>query len=250
MHYSVLAILCVFAPLRENGRKSEFSSCKVAKFAKKNRKVRHYSLLTLMFDVQGFILVGGASRRMGQDKAQLRLGSETMLERIAAQLSPVTSSVTLVGRPQAYDGHSLPTVADVYEKWGALGGIHAALSAAKTDWIIVIACDLPFVTRDLFERLKSYADESLDAVVPVQPDGRLQPVCALYRRETCLPEIERLVGEGEHTPRALLRSVRTEYALFRELRDLPGSENFFLNLNTPEDFERARRLVGELSPRQ
>ena len=54
-----------------------------------------------MFDVQGFILVGGASRRMGQDKAQLRLGPETMLERIAAQLSPVTSSVTLVGSPQA-----------------------------------------------------------------------------------------------------------------------------------------------------
>ena len=110
-----------------------------------------------MFDVQGFILVGGASRRMGQDKAQLRLGPETLLERIAAELSPVTSSVTLVGSPQAYVGHSLPTVPDVYEKWGALGGIHAALSAAKTDWIIVIACDLPFVTRDLFERLKSFA---------------------------------------------------------------------------------------------
>jgi len=117
-----------------------------------------------MFDVQGFILVGGASRRMGRDKAQLRLGPETMLERIAAQLSPVTSSVTLVGGSHADSGSSLPTVPDVYEKWGALGGIHAALSAAKTDWVIVIACDLPFVTRDLFERLKSFADESIDSI--------------------------------------------------------------------------------------
>jgi len=197
-----------------------------------------------MFDVQGFILVGGASRRMGQDKAQLRLGPETMLERIAAQLSPVTSSVTLVGSPQAYLGHSLPTVPDVYEKWGALGGIHAALSAAKTDWSIVVACDLPFVTRDLFERLKSFANESIDSIdsiVPTQPDGRPQPVCALYRRETCLPEIERLVSAGEHTPRALLTNVRTRYVQFEELNDLPGSENFFLNLNTPEDFEVAKR---------
>ena len=201
-----------------------------------------------MFDVQGFILVGGASRRMGRDKAHLRLGPETMLERIAAQLSPVTSSVTLVGSPQAYVGHSLPTVPDVYEKWGALGGIHAALSAAKTDWIIVVACDLPFVTRDLFERLKSFAGESLDAIVPIQPDGRPQPVCALYRRQTCLPEIERLVGEGEHAPRALLRSVRTEYALFRELADLPGAENFFLNLNTPEDFGAAKSLAETGGP--
>lgn len=199
-----------------------------------------------MFDVQGFILVGGASRRMGQDKAQLRLGPETMLERIAAELSPVTSSVTLVGSPQAYVGHSLPTVPDVYEKWGALGGIHAALSAAKTDWIIVVACDLPFVTRNLFERLKSFADESIDSIdsiVPMQPDGRPQPVCALYRREACLPQIDTLVREGEHAPRALLRSVRTDYVLFRELRDLPGAENFFLNLNTPEDFEAARRRL-------
>ena len=194
-----------------------------------------------MFDVQGFILVGGASRRMGQDKAQLRLGTETLLERVAGQLSGATSSVTLVGGPQA--GNILPNVPDVYEKWGALGGIHGALSATKTDWIVVIACDLPFVTRDLFERLKSFADKSLDAVVPIQPDGRPQPVCALYRREACLPEIERLIQAGEHTPRALLTNVRTRYVEFAELSDLPGAENFFLNLNTPDDFERAKRLA-------
>ena len=181
---------------------------------------------------------------MGQDKAQLRLGSETILERIAGQLSAITSSVKMVGGPQESERHYLPNVPDIYEKWGALGGIHAALSAAKTDWIIVVACDLPFVTRDLFERLKSFAGESVDAIVPIQPDGRPQPVCAFYRRETCLPQIDTLVREGEHSPRALLRSVRTDYALFRELQDLQGAENFFLNLNTPADFERAKRAAA------
>ena len=195
-----------------------------------------------MFDVQGFILVGGASRRMGQDKAQLRLGSETMIERIAGQLSAATASVTLVGGPPA-DG-SQPTVPDIYEKWGALGGIHAALSAAKTDWLIVIACDLPFITRELLDRLKSFVDESFDSIVPMQPDGRPQPVCALYRREACLPEIETLIRAGEHTPRALLANVRTRYVQFAELSDLPGAKKFFLNLNTPADFERAKQLLG------
>jgi molybdopterin-guanine dinucleotide biosynthesis protein A len=195
-----------------------------------------------MFDVEGFILVGGASRRMGQDKAQLRLGTETLLERIAGQLSAVTSSVTLVGSSQAHAGHALPTVPDVYERWGALGGIHAALSAANTEWALVVACDLPFVTRELFVRLQEIMAESLDAIVPVQPDGRLQPLCALYRR-TCVPTIEGLISEGEHTPRALLRAVRSDYLLFRNLSDLPGAENLFLNLNTPEDFERAARLL-------
>jgi molybdopterin-guanine dinucleotide biosynthesis protein A len=196
-----------------------------------------------MFDVTGFILVGGASRRMGQDKAQLQLGSQTILEKIAAELASATSSLTLVGSRQNYDAATIPNVPDVHEKWGALGGIHAALSAAETDWIIVVACDLPFATRELFERLKARIDRAADAVVPIQPDGRPQPVCALYRREACLPEIERLIDAGEHTPRALLAKVRTCYVPFSDLSDLASSQNFFLNLNTPEDFEKAKRLV-------
>lgn len=196
-----------------------------------------------MFDVEGFILVGGASRRMGQDKAQLLLGSQTVLEHVAQELAAATSSVTLVGAQQAYQSLSLPKVADVHEKWGALGGIHAALSAGRSDWILVVACDLPFITRELFARLHTRISQSVDAVVPVQPDGLLQPICALYRPETCLPQVEKLIGAGERTPRALLMAVRTEYVLFRELGDLPGAENFFLNVNTPEDFERARQLI-------
>ena len=176
----------------------------------------------------------------------MRLGAETMLDRIARQLSSVTTYVTMVGSPSAFGADRLPNVPDIHEKWGALGGIHAALSAAKTDWVIVIACDLPFVTQELFERLKSFADDSFDVIVPLQADGRPQPVCALYRRDTCLPQIERLVRAGEHAPRALLANVRTRYVQFTDLSDLPGAKNFFINLNTPEDFERAKSLVEKI----
>ena len=196
-----------------------------------------------MFDVQGFILVGGVSRRMGRDKAQLAFGGRTLLERVTGALGAATSSMALVGARQKYAGLSLPNVADVHPAWGALGGIHAALSASKSDWILVVACDLPFVTRELFERLKTFAGEAVDAVVPTQPDGRPQPLCALYRRNRCLAEAEKLIANGEHTPRALLAIVRTRYVQVSELSDLPGAENFFLNLNTPEDFAGAQRLV-------
>lgn len=203
-----------------------------------------------MFDVEGFILVGGASRRMGRDKAQLPFGSATVLQQVAAALSPVASSVQLVGARHDYEGVSLANVSDVHEKWGALGGIHAALSAAKTDWILVVACDLPFVTRELFERLKSFVGGAVDALVPMQADGRPQPVCAFYRCKTCLPEIEKVIAAGEHTPRALLANIRTRFVEFAELDDLPGAENFFLNLNTPEDFQDAKRLVEKTTGRQ
>ena len=195
-----------------------------------------------MFDVEGFILVGGASRRMGTDKAQLTLGGSTVLERVAHELAAVASSVTLVGARKDY-GVSLPNVADFHEAYGALGGIHTAMTVAKADWILVVACDLPFVTSRLFECLVSNLTASRDAVVPIQADGRPQPVCALYRRETCRPEVENLVSADEHTPRALLARIRTRYVQFSELRDLPGAEDFFLNLNSPQDFQRAKQLL-------
>src|SRR5689334_15132911 len=193
-----------------------------------------------MFDVEGFILVGGASRRMGRDKALLEFGGQRLLERIALELSGIASAVALVGARQPYS--SLENVPDVHQQWGALGGIHAGLAAAKTDWAAVVACDLPFVTRELFERLATFVDHTTDAVVPIQADGRPQPVCALYRAADCLPEIEKLVAAGEHTPRALLANVRTRFVEFAEVQDLPGAERFFFNVNTPEDLKGAQRL--------
>jgi len=195
-----------------------------------------------MFDVEGYILVGGASRRMGRDKAQLVLGGRTFVERIANELSFVASSVSLVGARN--DFPSLKNIADVHEHWGALGGIHAALTAAETDWVVVVACDLPFVTTQLFAHLKNHADDTVDAVVPVQADGRPQPVCALYRRSTCLPEIDKLVAAGEHTPRALLADVRTRYVEFLELCDLPAAEHFFFNVNSPADLKKAQAILS------
>lgn len=193
-----------------------------------------------MFDVEGFILVGGASRRMGRDKALLDFGGQPLLERIARELSAVASEVSLVGARQPYA--SFKNVPDAYQQWGALGGIHGALMAAKTDWATVVACDLPFVTSELFERLATFVSNMTDAVVPIQADGRPQPVCALYRAATCLPEIERLVATGEHTPRALLANVRTRYVEFSEIRDLPGAEHFFFNVNTPQELKNARAI--------
>ena len=179
---------------------------------------------------------------MGQDKAQLVLGGLTFVDRIANELSVVASSVSVVGARQ--DFGSLTNVPDVHEQWGALGGIHAALTAAETDWVVVVACDLPFVTSELFARLVHFANDTVDAVAPIQADGRPQPVCALYRRSSCLPEIDNLVGAGEHSPRALLANVRTRYVEFAELRDLRAAEYLFLNVNSPEDLKKAHTILS------
>lgn len=193
-----------------------------------------------MFDVQGFILVGGESSRMGEDKARLMFGEQTSVELIAAALQRVTQLVTTVGWPfQKLE--ALPNIPDLRPRWGPLAGIEAALRNAKFTHCFIVACDFPFVNGGLFERLLNFIDDS-DAVVPLQPDDRPQPLCAAYRVETCLGAAEAAIAADEHSPRALLDRVRTRYIPFSELSDLEGSNDFFFNLNTPENYERARRI--------
>jgi len=200
-----------------------------------------------MFDVEVFILVGGASSRMGEDKSRLVLGNETTVERLGRELSSVAGRISMVGSQRPEPELGWKNIPDLRPRWGALGGICTALGACQAEWAAVVACDLPFVTRELFLRLLQLAetnqDPPLDAVVPIQADLRPQPLCALYRRESCLKEAEKLIVGGEHKPRALLAAIRTGWVEFGELTDLPGAEYFFFNVNTPAEYEQAKQIL-------
>jgi molybdopterin-guanine dinucleotide biosynthesis protein A len=192
-------------------------------------------------DIEGFILAGGASSRMGADKSLLRLGRRTFVEIAADALRPLAGGVRVVGSRPSAAAHGLAVVPDVYENLGALGGLHAALSACRARWAAVVSCDLPFVTAELLARLASLRGDDSEAVVPFQEDGRSQPLCALYAAGACLTVAEELIRAGDLRPRTLLQRVRTRRVAFDELSDLPGSANFFRNVNTPSDYEEAQK---------
>ena len=194
-----------------------------------------------MNEVEGFILAGGLSSRMGADKSRLRLGGRTFVELAAEALGALTRVVSVVGsRPDA-EAHGLAVVRDVYEGLGALGGLHAALAACGARWAAVVSCDLPFASGELFARLASLRGAETEAVAPVQEDGRPQPLCALYAAAPGLAAAEGLIRAGELRPRVLLQRVRTRWVGFEELADLEGSRLFFKNVNTPADYEEAKR---------
>jgi molybdopterin-guanine dinucleotide biosynthesis protein A len=198
-----------------------------------------------MFDVQGFILVGGASTRMGRDKSQLLFGDRTSAELIAAELRSVSRSITTVGG-QTQGLSALRNIPDLRRDWGPLAGIEAALQEATSECCLMVACDFPFVTRNLFERLLEFMADDTDAIVPLQSDGRPQPLCAAYRVASCLSAAENAILAGKHSPRDLLERVRTRYLPFTELSRLERAEHFFFNVNTPESYLRAQQIFDQL----
>jgi molybdopterin-guanine dinucleotide biosynthesis protein A len=190
-----------------------------------------------MDQFEAFILAGGASSRMGTDKSQLLIERQTFTERIAETLFKLTDSVSIVGGPNQL---TLPSVPDIYQQCGALGGLHAAFSACKREWAIVVACDLPFVTAELFSFLGERRVDH-DAVVPIQIDARPQPLCALYRVDPCRQRAAEVIERGRRRPLYLLEVVRTCWVHFDELRNLSQAQRFFVNINTPEDYDEAIR---------
>ncbi len=193
----------------------------------------------------GFILAGGGSSRMGERKERLMFGGETFLRNAFDIASEAFGgNVTIVGdQIEAVNfanviPDELPDGIPLNNK-AAIIGFFTALKNARTEWTALFACDLPFVNKELLQRLWSFADEEFDAIVPVQPDGRLQPLCAFYRTEKCLPKVASAIKNGTWSLHRLMENINIRRVEFSAIDDLSGSEFFFQNINTPDDLRRA-----------
>lgn len=184
----------------------------------------------------GWVLVGGRSSRMGFDKALVELDGRPLALRIAETLAPFCASVSLVGDPAVYARLGLPVIPDSFPGHGPLAGIEAALRATSADANLIVACDMPALGRETFEALLS--SEAADCVIPRYPDGRLEPLCAVYRRR-CHPHILAALESGVRKVTDALRPLAVTYVPV-------ASAQPFANLNTPEDLHiyRSRTRHG------
>ncbi len=198
-----------------------------------------------MADLEGAILAGGESRRMGRDKALLPIGRRTFLEAIVDALRPLVERIRVVGRESAEGlafGNAQP---DLYPGHGPLSGIHAALATAEAGRVLVVACDLPLVTTAFLRGLVGELPPELDAVVPC-PAGNPIAVCALYRT-TCLQNVEERLARRELAAGDFAKSLNARFLDDADLGRLDPSGQCLLNLNTPMDYERAKEILGNES---
>jgi molybdenum cofactor guanylyltransferase len=192
--------------------------------------------------VDAAILAGGRARRLGgQDKRALRVGPTTILERQLAALDGLVDRVFVVGADPVAGGGPLPAVvADRLPNAGALGGLYTALCEAAGSHVLVVACDLPFVTTALLARLIGLADSTRDAVVPRSTDG-LQPLCAVYARRLA-DEVRRRIESGRLKIQDLLGTIRVREVGPAEIATFDLEGRLFFNVNTPDDLAEAVRL--------
>ncbi len=191
------------------------------------------------------ILVGGRSARMGQPKATLRLRGITLIERTVAELAPAFDDIVVVAAPES-EALELPSLGaativhddDAYQ--GPVGALTRGLRAARHELAFACSCDLPMLRSEVASWLKSLVDEC-DAVIP-QVGGRLQPLHAVYRRR-CARALDAMVARGERRLSAIADAVNAHIVYEDEYRRADPDALSCFNINTPEDYARAKTLA-------
>ena len=196
-------------------------------------------------EITGIILAGGRSRRLGRDKAVEPFGGQPLIRRAIERIEAITGEIVVVAADAAR-AEALPLDAehrvavDLYADCGSLGGIYSGLSAATNQWGLVVACDMPFLNRQLFEHMASLRG-GYDAVVPM-PGEYPEPTHALYSR-TCLPHIDAKLRAKDLKISGFFDDVNVRYVSESEVQLFDPELRSFFNVNSPEDLARALALA-------
>jgi molybdopterin-guanine dinucleotide biosynthesis protein A len=191
--------------------------------------------------VTAAILAGGrASRFGGADKSALMVDGARIIDRQLAALSPVAQQILIVSNErERFAALGLPVVADVVPNAGPIGGLYTAIVAASHHWVLALACDMPYVSTELFEALISAATDDVDAVLPRSVRG-IEPLCALYAR-TAAPVLRRRIDAGEWRVGDAVGDLRIREIAGDAIAGLADDSRLFENVNTPHDYARARK---------
>lgn len=199
--------------------------------------------------ISGIILSGGKSSRMGTDKALLKLGDESVIERITKLMKSIFDEVFIItNNPDDYRFLNLPLYEDIFKHKGPLSGIHSGLFHSCANNNFFISCDLPLISEELIRFVVDY--KSNKAARYCFAGGRHQYLAGIYSK-ALLPDIENIINSqqdirDEKENRFAIKNIFMNFeADTIEVEALPFySENLFFNLNTPEDFEKLKRILS------
>ena len=202
--------------------------------------------------VCGYVLSGGASSRFGADKGQTELGGRTLLERTCTLVAESAGSVTVVAPTGRYKSLNVRTISESCPGHGPLGGIIGALTDAQErahshTWCLVVGCDMPFLTRPWLSHLCELARESRAQVLVPRSENGLEPLCACWNT-LAASQLQNGFAAGVRKVTEAMKSVGVEVLEESAWKRFDADGRLFWNMNTPADYQEAKRIVDAERP--
>lgn len=190
------------------------------------------------------VQAGGASSRMGADKALKPFLGHPLIQRVIERVSPIADEIIVTtNRPDDYQFLNLRLLPDLKPGRGALGGLYTAIASASHPIVAVVACDMPFASAALLETMTRLLVQNAADVVIAKTEEGYEPLHAVYRRATCLPAILSAIETDQWKVIAWFPQVKVHTLTPEEARQSNPDGLAFWNVNTPEEFDAAERLA-------
>ena len=197
-----------------------------------------------MTEIIAAVLVGGKSRRYGRNKALEIFQGEPLIDRQLRKVQSLFTEVLVItNEPGDYLHLEVTLLRDVIPGLGPLGGIYTGLLFAQGKSVFVTACDMPFLQPAVVKHMVQLSRNN-DVVVPQKREG-LEPLHAIYSAR-CLPHIKKMLERGKFQVVSFFPAVKVCRLSQEELQNLDPHGLSFFNINTPDDMDRARKLLEEL----
>lgn len=190
-------------------------------------------------NLTGLVLAGGASQRMGREKAFLELDGRPLVQIVIEQMKEVCDQVIIVsGDVTPYTEFGVGLAQDHFSGVGVLGGLHAGLTVAAHDLTLAVGCDMPFLKPAVLRAFVGWA-EGYDVTV-LRHNGYVEPLHGAYRR-SCLPAIVAAIEAGRRRIVSFFPEVRVRTISRRDVARLDPQLDSFRNVNTPAEWEAAKQ---------
>lgn len=178
-------------------------------------------------NITGIILSGGKSSRMGTDKGFLSFNGTLFMQHSINALNPLISEIIIVSNNTDYDVFGLKRIEDVIENAGPLAGVYSGLKQSKTDYNLVLSCDIPLINSTILQKLIDAMDNASE-IIQIESQGKTMPLIALYKKQ-CEPIFLKLLNDGERRLQYAVNQCQVKNVVLHD------EETYFTqNINTPE----------------
>ena len=188
--------------------------------------------------LSAMILTGGTSSRFGSDKSQAKFGANSLIENLLITLPPEID-IVIVGPQLEKSSRQVGYTQEHPRGGGPVAAIEAGLNLITSEFVVIIATDMPFASQILAVLTENFPD-SEEATIPLDSAGIRQPLCALYRSDALARALAQLGSTNRQSVRNLIKNLTV-----KELHLEPALRRILLDVDTPSDLERAISLSNE-----